>query len=126
MCLAATCVPHRLFVVELAHANLRAARAEAALDHAFAAAFLLEAPGRVVYMNRSAEALISSARRRDASPQQNYRHQCLQQSKLKALIACAISACAGKRIRNLLGPSLSKGALAVARCSFAFCLFAST
>ena len=77
---------------QLANANLRAARAEAALEHAFAAAFVLDAVGRVVYMNRSGEAMASSAdgvmfRRNELSPQ-----NASQQSQLKALIAGAISA----------------------------------
>lgn len=76
---------------QLANANLRAARAEAALEHAFAAAFVLDAVGRVVYMNRSGEAMASSADgvmfRRNRISATN----ASQQSKLKALIAGAIS-----------------------------------
>jgi DNA-binding CsgD family transcriptional regulator len=77
---------------ELANANLRAARAEAALEHNFAAVFLLDAAGRVVHMNRSGEAMVSSPDGVMLRRNRVVATNAAQQSKLKALIACAISA----------------------------------
>ena len=77
---------------ELANANLRAARAEAALEHTFAAAFLLDAAGRVVHMNRAGEAMISSPDGVMLRHNRIIATKTSQQSQLKALIAGAISA----------------------------------
>ena len=76
---------------QLANANLRAARAEAALEHAFAAVFVLDAARRVVYMNRSGEAMASSGDGVMLRRNRIIAANASQQSKLKALIACAIS-----------------------------------
>ncbi len=76
---------------QLANANLRAARAEAALEHAFAAAFVLDAAGRVVYMNRSGEAMANSGDGVMLRRNRIIAADVSQQSKLKALITGAIS-----------------------------------
>jgi DNA-binding CsgD family transcriptional regulator len=76
---------------ELANAKLRAARAEAALEHTFAAAFLLDAAGRVVHMNRPGEAMISFPDGVMLRRNRIIATNASQQSQLKALIACALS-----------------------------------
>jgi DNA-binding CsgD family transcriptional regulator len=76
---------------QLANANLRAARAEAALDHAFPAVFVLDAARRVVYMNRSGEAMASSADGLMLRRNRIIVANASQQSKLKALTTDAIS-----------------------------------
>lgn len=77
---------------ELDGANLRAARAEAALEHTVAAAFLLDAGGRVVHMNRSGEAMIGSSDALMLRRNRIIATNASQQSRLKALIRRAISA----------------------------------
>ncbi len=77
---------------ELDDANLRAARAEAALEHTVAAAFLLDAGGRVVHMNRSGEAMIRSSGCLMLRRNRIIAANVSQQSRLKALIGRAISA----------------------------------
>jgi DNA-binding CsgD family transcriptional regulator len=75
---------------ELAAASLRAARAEAALEHTSAAAFLLDSVGRVVHMNSSAEEIVSSADGLILRRNKIIATNSAQQSKLRLLIGAAI------------------------------------
>lgn len=77
---------------ELDDANLRAARAEAALEHTVAAAFLLDAGGRVVHMNQLAEAMIRSSDCVTLRRNRIMATNASQQARLRALIGRAISA----------------------------------
>lgn len=95
---------------ELAVANLRAARAEAALEHTSAAAFLLDSVGRVVYMNRSAEEIVSSADGLMLRRNKIIATNPAQQSKLRLLIGAAIDAAQ-------TSPPSPAGAIALERSS---------
>jgi len=95
---------------ELAAANLRAARAEAALEHTSAAVFLLDWVGRVVHMNSSAEEIVSSADGLMLRRNKIIATNPAQQSKLRLMIGAAIDAAQ-------TSPPSSAGAIALERSS---------
>jgi DNA-binding CsgD family transcriptional regulator len=87
---------------ELAAAHLRAACAEAALEQTLTAAFLLDSAGRVMHMNRAGESIASSADGVMLRRNKIVATNASQQSRLRLLIAGAISA-AGASLARLGG-----------------------